>query len=44
LISLPEGSGPVWYWPGLVVIMADLITLGVLAGSLTRVKQRGQSA
>ena len=44
LISLPAGSGPVWYWPALVVIAADLITLGVLVGSLVFRNRRGRSA
>jgi len=44
LISLPAGSGPVWYWPALVVIIADLVTVSVLVGSLVFGKRRGQSA
>lgn len=47
-IALPEGSGPVWYWPSLVVLAADLITavFVVVAVRATRRRRRdiGQKA
>lgn len=30
LVALPGGAGPVWYWPSLVVVAADLVTIGAL--------------
>jgi hypothetical protein len=33
-LGVPAGDGLVWYWPTLVVLSADLVFLGVLAGVL----------
>jgi hypothetical protein len=32
LVSLPAGSGPLWYWPALPVLFGDLVTISALAG------------
>lgn len=34
LLTLPEGSGPVWYWPALVCVLADLVTLSTVVWCL----------
>ena len=34
LIGLPGGSGPVWFWPALLVIGADLALLALLLTSV----------
>ncbi|MDQ1403427.1 MAG: hypothetical protein QOG03_1743, partial [Actinomycetota bacterium] len=26
-LALPAGSGPIWYWPALVVLLGDLVTI-----------------
>lgn len=28
VLALPTGSGPVWYWPTLLVLLGDLVTVG----------------
>lgn len=37
LIALPAGSGPVWFWPASVVLVADAVTVGALGVSAVRV-------
>jgi hypothetical protein len=36
LLRLPAGSGPVWYWPALLVLAADLATAATAAVVLVR--------
>lgn len=39
LIRVPAGSGPVWYWPALLALGADALTIGAMVvawGSLRR--------
>jgi hypothetical protein len=31
LVRLPEGSGPVWFWPSLLVLVADGLVVGAVA-------------
>jgi hypothetical protein len=31
LVRLPEGSGPIWFWPSLLVLLADAIVGGAVA-------------
>jgi hypothetical protein len=33
LLRLPEGSGPLWYWPAVVVVLADVVWLATLIGA-----------
>ena len=42
-ISLPAGSGPVWYWPALLVLLADFFTLGFVVIAL-RSRRRARHA
>ena len=34
LVLLPAGSGPVWFWPALLVLLADAITIGAIVVSV----------
>jgi hypothetical protein len=45
-VALPGGSGPVWFWPSLVVLLADAITVvGVIwAGARWRRERRPKGA
>jgi hypothetical protein len=36
LVRLPAGKGPVWYWPALMTLAADVTTLGVAVVALRR--------
>lgn len=36
LVSLPAGGGPVWYWPAVIVLAADLATAGAVVVSWRR--------
>ncbi len=38
LVRLPAGDGPVWYWPSLMTLAADMTTLGVAVVALRRCK------
>jgi hypothetical protein len=41
LVALPGGSGPVWFWPAVVVLVADLVVLAaVVATAITRPRGR----
>jgi hypothetical protein len=40
LVGLPGGSRTVWFWPSLVVLAADALTLGVVVGTVWRVRRR----
>ena len=31
LIALPSGSGPVWYWPAVLIVVADLVWAAIVA-------------
>lgn len=37
-IALPAGSGPVWYWPSLLVLAGDLIAVAGMIWSLRRMR------
>jgi hypothetical protein len=34
LLALPGGSGPVWYWPAMLVVVADLVWAGIVTRML----------
>lgn len=35
LVALPAGRGPVWYWPSVVVVLADLLWLAAVVWGCT---------
>ncbi len=43
LVQLPGGSGWVWYWPSLIVLLADAVTLGALMTTIWRARGRKRS-
>ena len=44
LIRLPGGSGPVWYWPSLLVLAADAVTLsGIVWSVVTRPRRQAEA-
>jgi hypothetical protein len=44
LVRLPEGSGPVWFWPSLLVVAADVVVVGALLGVWVHGRRRRRSA
>jgi hypothetical protein len=41
LIALPGGSGPLWYWPAVLVLLGDLATVSALVGVEVRHRRHG---
>jgi hypothetical protein len=39
-LALPPGDGPVWYWPAVVVLAADLVVAGATAAAVVDVRRR----
>jgi len=35
-LAVPSGTGPVWYWPSLLVLAADGVTMGALLLAMRR--------
>jgi len=44
ILDLPAGSGPVWYWPSLVTLLADLVWLGGLAWAALGVRRERRAS
>lgn len=42
LVALPAGSGPVWYWPTVLCLLADAATIGAVLWCLRR-ERRGRA-
>ena len=42
-LAVPAGDGPVWYWPSLLVLVADGTTVGVVAYAVCRDRRSRRS-
>jgi hypothetical protein len=39
-LQLPAGDGPVWYWPALVVLVADVVWLAAMGAGVVSTRRR----
>ncbi|HEY5153337.1 MAG TPA: hypothetical protein VIJ47_01295, partial [Acidimicrobiales bacterium] len=44
ILELPAGSGPVWYWPSLVTVLADVVWLVALVWATLGVRRERRSS
>lgn len=43
-IALPAGSGPIWYWPSLLVLLAYAVTVAATIVAIRRVQRESRAA
>jgi hypothetical protein len=44
VLEIPAGSGPVWYWPAVVVLLGDAVVLFAIGVALARLRHLRKSA